>query len=555
MQRLWILLPALGWLVACGENPASPGPPAGIDGDWHYGESFSDPVHQITCTDTGAISITQAADSFSALVVVAGTCATPGGNVPFRDSGAVVGGRVSGNTLTFVALGCSYRGTAQGTPPTSAGGSLTCSDRKGTWQATYVGDLLPPAASGSVAGQDGDTLAVPGDSVHFTVVGTDTRHVSWVGYRLGPPASVQDSIPASGKAFTGTLGVKVPAGWLGTPSVTLFARDGAGHLGQTPLGALSVVDLLRRPTGVVPLKIATAGGDLVFDPKRNVLYLAETDSQRISVISLASRSYLPSIAAPGKPIGLDLTLGGDSLVVALRRSGQLGFVDLRAATRSMTTVALTFDPSSGRGPQNVRVLANNRAIVTLTFDGSGFGGNVISYDLSAGTQRQRTDIGFNGGLVNDNVPLTPTSDRARMFAMGGCCPGKIWTYTAATDSFIGPTSAGELAVPASFDAAGDRYLTWRDLYDGSLNLIATLMPTGYSFGPSVLAPDGTVAYAGTDFGYIKLHLPDAAVLEAVRLPGRPATLDLLPDGLTLVARTDQPGFSSPGSQLFLVDLR
>jgi hypothetical protein len=90
---------------------------------------------------------------------------------------------------------------------------------------------------------------------------------------------------------------------------------------------------------------------------------------------------------------------------------------------------------------------------------------------------------------------------------------------------------------------------------GSLNLITTLMLTGYSFGPSVLAPDGTVAYAGTDFGYIKLHLPDAAVLEAVRLPGRPATLDLLPDGLTLVARTDQPGFSSPGSQLFLVDLR
>jgi len=568
MHSRSLLLLALGAALACGgENPAAPaGPPARIDGDWYYGEHFSDQANQITCRDSGVISVAQAGDGFGALVVVNGTCVGPGGSFPFSDSGAVTGGHVSGNTVTFTAPGCSYSGTAHGTPPSSVSGSLSCTQTDqgvtltltGTWQATYAGDLFPPTASGTVQGQDGDSLAVPGDTVHFAVSGADARRVAWVGYRLGPPASVEDSIPATGKAFTGTLAVTVPAGWVGTSSVTLFARDSAGNLGGTPTGALSVVAMLRRPTVVVPLTTATATGDAVFDPKRNVLYVSEPDSERIAVISVPSGSYLQSIAAPGRPVGLDLTPGGDSLVVALRRSGQLGFVDLRSSPPAMSAVALSFDTSTQRGPDHVRVMANNQAIITLTFNGSGFGGNVLSYDLVAGTQRKRTDVGYNGGLVTENVPITPTSDRARMFAMGGCCPGSIWVYTAAADSFVGPMSAGELAYPASFDAAGDRYLTFRDLYDGNLNAIAMLMPTGYggtSYGPTVISPDGSVAYFGTDLGYIKIHLPDAAVLETVRVPGRPTALGLLPGGNTLVVRTDQPGYVSLTNRLFLVDLR
>jgi len=563
-----LLLLALGGSFACGgENPAAPaGPPASIDGDWYYGETFRDAAQQISCSDTGVISVAQVGDGFGAFVVVNGNCITPAGSFPFSDSGAVTGGHVSGNTVTFTAPGCSYSGTAQGTPPATVSGTLRCTQTDqgvtitltGTWRATYAGDLFPPTASGTVQGQDGDTLAVPGDTVHFAVSGADARHLAWVGYRLGPPAMAQDSISATGKAFTGTLAVTVPSGWVGTSNVILFARDSAGHLGGTSAGDLSVIAMLRRPTVVVPMTPATSTGDAVFDPKRNMLYVSETDSQKIAVISVASGSFVSSIAAPGKPVGLDLTLGGDSLVVALRRSAQLGFVDLRSAQPTMSTVALSFDPSAGRGPDHVRVLANNQAIITLTFDGGGFGGNVLSYDLVAGTQRKRTDIGYNGGLVTENVPITPTSDRTRMFAMGGCCPGSIWVYTAATDNFVGPTSAGELAYPASFDATGDRYLTFRDLYDGNLNLIAMLMPTGYgtsSFGPTVISPDGSVAYFGTDLGYIKIHLPDAAVLEAVRIPRRPTDLGLLPDGNTLVVRTDQSGFLSLTNRLYLVDLR
>ena len=565
-----LLLLALGAALACGgENPAAPaGPPVSIDADWYYGEHFSDQAHQITCSDTGVISVTQAGDGFGALLVVNGSCASPAGSFPFSDSGAVSGGHVSGNTVTFTAPGCSYSGTAHGAPPATVSGTLQCSQTEqgvtftfnGTWQATYAGDLFPPTASGTVQGQDGDTLAVPGDSVHFAVSGADTRRVAWVGYRLGPPASVQDSIPATGKAFTGTLGVTIPAGWVGASNIIFFARDSAGNLGGTPTGALSVVAMLRRPTVAVTVPTATATGDAVFDPKRTVLYVSEPDSQRIGVISVTSGSYLSHIAAPGRPVGLDLTPGGDSLVVGLRRSGQLGVVDLRSAAPTMSAVALSFDTSGGqRGPDHVRVMANNQAIVTITFNGGGFGGNVLSYDLVAGTQRKRTDIGFNGGAVTENVPITPTSDRTRMFAMGGCCPGEMWVYTAATDSFVGPTSAGELAYPASFNAAGDRFLTFRDLYDGNLNLIAMLMPTGYQtpngYGPTVISLDGSAAYFGTDLGYIKIRLPDAAVLEAVRVPRRPTALGLSPDGNTLAVRTDQQGYISPTNRLYLVDLR
>jgi DNA-binding beta-propeller fold protein YncE len=509
--------------------------------------------------------MTQVSDSLAGFVRVAGLCTTVAGSSPFRDSSVVIGGHIVGNTLAFQTAACRYSGAVQGVPPdrsARASGSVTCAGSEqgvtlnlhGTWQASYAGDLFPPSAAGKVAGQDGDTIAVPGDTVRFVVSATDARRVAWIGYRVGPPANLQDSLPATGKAFTGTLSATVRGAWVGAPSVVVFARDSVGNLGQASLGGLRVLALVRRPTRVVPLTTATAGGELVFDPKRNVLYLAETDSQRIAVISLESATALPSIPAPGKPVGLDLTLGGDSLVVALRRSGQLGFINLQLATPTMSTVALAFDTSTGRGPDKVRVLANNQAIVSLTFNGGGFGGNVLSYNLSSGAQRKRTDIGYNGGLVTENVPLTPTSDRARMFAMGGCCPGTIWVYTAATDTFTGPTRAGELPYRASFNAAGNRYLTYRQLYDGNLNLLATLNPPGSGFFSTVISPDGGVAYFQTDYGYLKVHLPDGAVLEQVRLLATGA-VSVLPDGNTLVARTDQPGFSSPTNRLFIVDLR
>ena len=102
---------------------------------------------------------------------------------------------------------------------------------------------------------------------------------------------------------------------------------------------------------------------MAYDAKRDVLYLSQPDSQRVAVLSLGTYTYGTPLAMPSVPAGLDLTPGGDTLLVALRRAAALGVVDLTLATPSVDTARLAFDTSLGRGPDALRVLANGKAIV------------------------------------------------------------------------------------------------------------------------------------------------------------------------------------------------
>jgi hypothetical protein len=179
-------------------------------------------------------------------------------------------------------------------------------------------------------------------------------------------------------------------------------------------------------------------------------------------------------------------------------------------------------------------MGNGKAIVTLTFDGSGGGGQVWEYDLAAGTQRQRTDA----GTVTELVPLARAADRSRLVLLvdDGCCPEQGMIYTTASDSFgVKAGTVSRFFPTVSADATGAHFLMGEYLFDERLTAVATLTPPGYVHGPTAISPDGSTAYMATDFGYLKVSLPDGAVLERVLLRDTPTALRVFPDGDLLVA--------------------
>lgn len=98
-------------------------------------------------------------------------------------------------------------------------------------------------------------------------------------------------------------------------TVTYFARNARGDFVVGSAGA-NVVDGVRRTATRVPLHGAVA--DAAFDTNRNVLYLSQPDSGRIMLFSLATNTFGAPILIAGRPTGLDLSVSGDSLLVALR---------------------------------------------------------------------------------------------------------------------------------------------------------------------------------------------------------------------------------------------
>ena len=564
----------LAALAACGDGGTNPVPPATVSGDWRFNESFRDQLRSIACSDTGTLTVVEEDMALTAVLRVMGQCTGPGGSIPV-ESVDTVAGTLVGARLSFDIYPCQYRGTVlEGAPPTGSG-TVTCRftdggvqfDFRGNWQVRYLGDRSPPTTTGTLAGPLGDTLTVPGDPVGILVRAGDNLRLAWGGYRLGPPASVADSAPLSGRSDSAAFSLVVPAAWLGNSSVTFFSRDSAGLGAEATGGLLRAVDLVRRPTRMALLDAPVH--DVAFDARRNALYLSHPERRRVAVLSLVTLSYGPAISLTAPPAGLDLTLGGDSLLVALApqdpfQPGRAYVVVVNLVTGEIDSIEVSDqDASTDRWPRNVRVTANNKAFVSLTFNGTGYGGRLAEYDLGTGAQRIRFDAGV-GGSLPENVPLVVPADRSKMLLLegGGCCPVYGQVYRAAADA-IGPErgTVSTFRLYGSADGSGARFLVTNALYDSTLTLIREFNPPEYGLpnangpSPTVVTPGGDIAYFGTELGYLKVRMSDGVVLERVRLPHPPFAFTLLPDGNALVARTDPWLSSTLGDRVFIVDLR
>jgi hypothetical protein len=433
------------------------------------------------------------------------------------------------------------------------------------------GNTVPPGVSAHLIIPGEAVLKVPGDTLHLMVSATDDIALGWIGWYAGPPMGGGDSTQVRG-AHTASAMLQIPIepSAVGKPMVTVWARDctdlvgrcdpaEVGNRTELPLGALEVVP--TSPRTVHDLPLAGWTWETAWDAKRNALYFSIRELDRVDVLSLAGPGWLAPIQLPAPPGALDLTPGDDTLVVAFRETPLLGLVDLTDAGYAVDTVRLSVDTTNGSYPWDVKVTTARKALVTLGTYFASLAPPLVEYDLSAGTQRTRTDIGPHG-WVHDRTRLIRSGDRLHLLVaeVDLCCPVTAYPYDTASDAFAPARQIGvDFPRELRADRTGDHYLISNALFDRDLTLLGVADPDafGWEFGwdsPQAISADGAVAYFATRYGYAAIDAATGTVIDRVRLPAPPAHLYVTPDGTRLVARTDRTPFDL-APRVFVVELK
>jgi hypothetical protein len=375
--------------------------------------------------------------------------------------------------------------------------------------------------------------------------------ITWLGYEVGPPVNTRDSAPVSGQQASDSFAVRVNSLWITgqsyLPAIVFFVRDSWGYRIRYGPGCceVSVIDAIRRPTAVLPLDSRVS--DVVLDTTRGTLYLSQPDSSRILVLSIGTMTFATPIVLPGRPSGMDLSLSGDSLLVGLYSTRELGVVNLLTGHIDRIPIVLSGFPDLG--PDRVREAANGKVLLSITFAGSGYGGQLIEYDLNTGQQRRRLDVGLLGALT-EATALERVGDPSRIVQLleDACCPVNAQTYTAATDSFSPLHGVLDFfGGPVSSDRAGRYILFANRLWTSDYGSVRNYAESTYVYrlngiaDASVIAGDASAAFFASLYGYYKVRLSDDSVMERVRVSLAPNTISRvfdriipLPNGQTLI---------------------
>ena len=417
---------------------------------------------------------------------------------------------------------------------------------------------VSPSVLGFATGPVGAAkYLVTGDAVDITVIARDTSALAWVGYELAAPQPVRDSQAVSGRAATVHFARRVDDAWgERTMELTVFARS-AGGRSTFAAGRVETLDAISRPTRTVSLPAPVR--DLAFDTRRNEVYLADSAFSRIDVLSLATATFMSPIPLSAPPTTMDLTRDGDSLIVGLRGLMALDVVDLARDSHATGRVNLVADPLTERWPNALRVAGNGRILIALTFNGTGYAGEVIDFDLATGSQRSLP----YATSVSEVVSVTRSADRAKTLVLDeyGSWPMRALIYSASSGTIAatGTTESGVYSPSKSASAAGDRFLVDTALFDarlaplGGVSSPHTFTQKGINIiAPTTITPDGSSALIGTAYGFDRVRLADNVVTERTRLPIAPSVLPrrfaISPDGQTLIVITDD-------QHLLVVDLR
>jgi hypothetical protein len=396
--------------------------------------------------------------------------------------------------------------------------------------------MLPTGSSNQLAGQ----FAV-GDGVQLFVSAADNDILSWLVWELGAPANARDSIaaPPNQTSAVWNAMLKVKPEWVGSPILSLYVRDAAGHRSATLTTApdsLRFYPLVIRSATTTPASTVNSYNDLneiTFDPRRQLFYILPAQGTSIMVLDAATMTYRAPIALPAVPGGMDLSASGDSLIVALPVARSLAVVDLTQPT-AVTTISLSavldsagaFYPTMATAPAIIRVAANGKALVSLV-NRTSSGDGMLEVDLRTLRQRLRTD-------ARSTVPYTlnatiASPDRSRIAQWDVGCSR---FYVVATDAFT-PCAGNFAAVfqprHIAFDAAGSRMSLGNVAFDADFRMlkegrVLSSMSTG------TISADGAYLYLGLNGAVTKMRIADGAMIERFTVPVNPQRLIASPAG-------------------------
>jgi len=259
------------------------------------------------------------------------------------------------------------------------------------------------------------------------------------------------------------------------------------------------------PSGGKFVPIAGTLAEIVVDPCNEHVYVTNSSSNRVEDYAVASGALQAPIPVGSVPVGLDVTPDNRQLYVANSGGTNLSLVDL-ATRREQTKINFT-SGFSGDTALSVAITANGKALFSTTFAGSGFGGRLLSADVTNGAVTQRTDF-FINGTTTEATFLRPSADHTVVGAIAGdISSGPVFVYRAAADAFAPEHDLNGFIETVAVDPHGTLIAVQGALVlDTNLNLLGTV--TGGAGGPfAAFGPSGAVLYRPKSNG---IEIVDAA---------------------------------------------
>ena len=577
--RLYVAY-ALVLAAACESNNTPLGPTTfDVSGAWYWEEALQDAGHVVSCFDSGGVNVTQNGPRYTAAGAISGYCSGPGGTAGFTaEPFGVSDGTIDATSTRFHVDNCPYEGRLIGSIPDSVTGTVTCTVTipggsvrlSGTWRLLRERpDYFPPQVSGSLGGNKFSSFYyLLGDTLRISITAHEDRALRYVGYRLSGVMSGGDSIATTDTVFNHTFAVPITAAMAGTSTIRYFGRD-REHEQTSPIQPDTIKAVAVQGRNPRTVTLPSAVRDVVYDAARARLYFAMFGTAQIAVVDPVAGVLDSLIALPGKAGGLDLSLSGDSLLVALEDRGSFATVSLLSG--AVDTVHINFDTTLLHEPGFLKMAADGKVFVTGTQRGiSGFNGQLMSIDLAGGggTQQRRTDVGITvnttSGIIDTYAPLVRSGDRSHLalVQLGACCPVKGWMYVSGSGLF-GPETGtiGFFSGSITASTTGDRFLIGDHLFNGSLAAAGTVADPNVGFGATALSADGTQAYLvsmyGSWPGFVIRRTSDNALLETDYLNGWSSQNDrllLLPNGHTLLGYIGSGSTPPTSTALYIVDL-
>jgi hypothetical protein len=399
-------------------------------------------------------------------------------------------------------------------------------DRTPPQVAAMLFPLLGGSATEHLAGE-----YFVGDSLYFIYIASDNYDLRTLVWEVSP-AGFRDSLRVSGRSASPWLKVPIRPAWTGPIQLRLYARDSVGLTSDTlasPLDSIRVYPTVTRPSAST-----TVDGeirDVAIDQRRGVIYLMQGNQWRIAVMSASTLTIAATVPLPAQGTDLDLTSGGDSLLVALPYERALGVIDLRQTPLAVTLLPITgLDTTIDQRPWSVKTAANGKAFVLL--QGSAPSAyRLMEVDLGTGVQRLRTDAGDSGNV--GGAAIQRSADHSTLILSSGVT--LFQRYDAATDAF-GPRHSTSRIAGLTVDPTGQHVALGLDVYDATLQFLLTVHSQyAGEIIPTAFSGDGLVLYQAIPYQWIvRSRLSDGAILDHSPSPIFPALIRMSPDGTMLI---------------------
>ena len=429
--------------------------------------------------------------------------------------------------------------------------------RDAAWQTTVgsyrdLGTISDLGAPKLITGGWGTPVAVnplhpvaAGDTVILKVESRDASP-HWVGFGVGEPELFRDSVPVPpGRQNSGIAFAALPE-WEGRQPVHVWAVDTLGQRSDS-LFHDWIDDLLVYPSSTPAVDSLTVAGpvtDLRIDGRRSVIYLARPDTPAVVRLSATDLRPLAPIPLVSPAASLDLSVSGDSLIVALADTPVVTVVDLENAWRA------SGEGLNGLGqgflPQAVRVGPRGEWLIQAMGEPAvEDNGATLEWDPATGQDSvlARESIGDEWSRV------LRSDDRSYMAAI---TEAGLRRYR---DGGLDPTWWAYNLLEFATDGAGTLLASRVRLYDAAGDVVHRYSPIRRDGYAAELSPDGSRLLKSTERGLHIISVADWQPLEFLRVPLPSGRMQVSPDGTFVVVwGGDEIGPSVESTRLVRVPL-